>query len=146
MTGGDELFVRAGLVIPADELHVSTSRAGGPGGQAVNKIESRVTLRWSVRDSRVLGDVWRARLLQKLASKLTNDGELVVHAASERSQLQNKEDARTRLAELVAAALHVPKARKKTKPTRGSQRRRLASKAKRADVKSRRRDPGHHDE
>ena len=137
----EALFVRQGLQIPGEELSESTSRAGGPGGQHVNKTSTKVTLRWSVRESAVLSDTWRARLLEKLGSRLTREGELVVQAESSRSLSANREDARVRLAELVREALHVPKARRKTKPTRGSQRRRVAEKKRRSDVKRNRRRP-----
>lgn len=138
---GEDLVVRRGLVIPADELHESMSRSGGPGGQNVNKVSTRVTLRWSIADSRVLSDDRRARLLSRLKSRLTRDGELLVHADRTRSQLTNREEARRRLAEIVNDALHVPKSRRATKPTKGSQRRRLASKKRRSDTKRLRRRP-----
>ncbi len=137
----DDLQVRRDLVIPGDELQMSTSRSGGPGGQSVNKTSSRVTLRWSVAHSRVLGDARRRRLLERLASRLTSDGELVLHVESERSQLENRRIARERLVEVVNAALHVPKARRATKPTKGSQRRRVKTKRQRGDTKRLRKPP-----
>ena len=136
-----DLEVRRGLVIPADELTFTASRAGGPGGQHVNTTSSRVTLRWSVADSAVLSDTRRSRLLHKLAPRLTKGGELIVHADTERSQLGNKRLARERLAALVDEALQVPKARRKTRPTRGSKERRLQGKKRRSDVKRGRRRP-----
>ncbi|RKY21754.1 MAG: aminoacyl-tRNA hydrolase [Planctomycetota bacterium] len=138
----DDLPVRGGLVIPAAELSYHLSHAGGPGGQHVNKTASRVTLRWSVRESGVLSDAWRARLLQRLAPRLTRSGELMVHADGHRSQLDNKRAARERLVQLVREGLHVPKSRRATKPTRGSQRRRVDAKKRRGDTKRQRRRPG----
>jgi ribosome-associated protein len=143
--GADDLPVREGLVIPGSELTWQVSHAGGPGGQNVNKTASRVTLRWSVSESAALGDAWRARLLERLASRLTQSGELLVHADSARSQLDNKRVARERLADLVRDALHVPKARRATKPTRGSKRRRVDSKKRRGDTKRLRKRPGSDD-
>lgn len=131
----DDLEVLPGLTIPAAELGWSASRSGGPGGQNVNKLSTRVSLRWSIADSSALDDARRARLLGKLASRLTKSGELVVHVDSSRSQLDNRREARRRLAEVVRAALHVAKKRRPTKPTKGSQRRRLASKKQRGDTK-----------
>jgi len=131
----DDLTVRPNLVIPGSELSVSVARAGGPGGQNVNKLSTKVVLRWSVKDSVVLRDAQRERLLDKLSSRLTREGELVVAADGDRSQQANREAARVRLAELVRAALQVPKKRRATKPTRGSQRRRLQAKRRRKDIK-----------
>jgi ribosome-associated protein len=131
----EPLVVRADFVIPADELRVEVSRSGGPGGQNVNKVATRVTLRWSVADSRVLDDVRRARLLGALASRLTREGELVLHCDETRSQAQNREAARVRLAELVRGALHVPKKRRASKPTRASRERRHVGKRRRSEVK-----------
>jgi ribosome-associated protein len=131
----DGLRVRRGLLIPEDELRTSISRSGGPGGQHVNKTSSRVTLRWSVTNSRVLSDAQRARLLKALAARLTQDGELIVHVDTERSQSRNREESRERLARLVRAALTVRKARRATRPTKASKTRRLQSKQKRSVTK-----------
>ncbi len=137
----DDLFVRRDVVIPTSELHVATSRAGGAGGQHVNKTSSRVTLRWNVTTSEALSDTLRTRVAGKLGSRLTLAGELIVHVDDDRSQHRNREIARERLAELVRDALRVPKARKKTKPTRGSKKRRLSAKKRRGDVKKARKKP-----
>jgi len=132
---GEPLVVRADLVLPADELAFEVSRSGGPGGQNVNKVATRVTLRWSVAASRVLDEVRRARLLEALASRLTREGELVIHCDETRSQAQNREAARLRLAELLRGALHVRKKRRASKPTRASRERRHEGKRRRSDVK-----------
>ena len=87
----DGVRVRPDLLIPEDELHTSISRSGGPGGQHVNKTSSRVTLRWSVTESGVLSDAQRARLMKNLAARLTQAGELVLHADTERSQSRNRD-------------------------------------------------------
>jgi ribosome-associated protein len=137
----EDLPVRRDLVIPQDELSVETSRASGPGGQNVNKVATRVSLRWSIARSRALDEARRDRLLDKLASRLTRDGELIVHVDETRSQARNRELARSRLAEIVRRALAVPRKRRPTKPTRASQQRRLVSKQRRSDVKRRRRPP-----
>ena len=129
------------LLLPADELSVSFARSGGPGGQNVNKVETKVVLRWNPRTSRVLGEEQRELLLTRLASRLTGEGELVLHASRYRERARNLEDARERLADIVAAALVVQRTRRATRPTRGSQRRRLDAKSRRSDVKKNRRRP-----
>ena len=127
--------MRPGRVIPGDALQVRTSRASGPGGQHVNKTESRITLELYLDR---LGD-WpeadRARLQQRLASRLTADARLMVHADQHRQQRRNLDDARRRLASIVAAALHVPKVRRPTKPSKGAQRRRLDAKRRAGEKK-----------
>jgi ribosome-associated protein len=132
---GEDLELRTGLVIPAGELHVEAVRSGGPGGQNVNKVASKIVLRFAPLESRAFDAVQRARLGERLAGRLSAAGEVVVHASSHRERLRNLEDARARLAELLLAALARPRRRVATKPTRGSQRRRLDGKRRRSDVK-----------
>lgn len=131
----DALQVTSRLIIPADELQVSFARSGGPGGQNVNKVASKAVLRFSIRDSQVLSEGQRHLLLQRLSSKLVGDGELVIHASNHREQARNVEDARERLASTLREGLTVPKKRKKTRPTKGSQRRRLEGKRRRSQIK-----------
>jgi ribosome-associated protein len=105
----------------------------------VNKVSTRVTLRWSVAASAALTEPQRARLLERLAGRLTREGELVLHAGAERSRARNRALARERLAEIVRAALRVPRPRRATAPTAGSRERRLAAKRRRAARKRERR-------
>ena len=132
---GENLELRPGLVIPGCELQVEAVRSGGPGGQNVNKVASKVVLRFAPLASRAFDEVQRARLAERLAGRLNSVGEVVVHASSHRERLRNLEDARGRLAELLLAALARPRRRVATKPTRGSKRRRLDGKRRRSDVK-----------
>jgi ribosome-associated protein len=137
----DDLGVRRDLVIPARELLETASRASGPGGQHVNKTSTRVTLRWNVRDSEALSPTQRARLLQRLAARLTREGELVMHAAESRSQSQNRTAARARLAECVRQALRRPRPRVPTRPGRGAVERRISEKKRQSTRKQQRRRP-----
>ena len=130
-----DLPVGPDLIIPAAELREQVSTSGGPGGQHANKTSTRVSLRWNVTASVVLTDAQRALLLEQLASRLTRDGDLLVHADDTRSQADNRALARQRLAVIIAAALHRPKPRRPTRPTRASQRRRAESKKRRGAVK-----------
>ncbi len=132
----DDLTIRPGLVVPAAELHEEASTAGGPGGQHANKNETAVSIRWSVRDSAVLSDYQRARLLDKLDARLTKEGELLVQARDTRSRYRNRQLARRRLVEIVLEALAVQAPRRPTRPTKGSQRRRVTAKKARGAIKS----------
>ena len=132
---GEGLHVRPDLVIPDRELNESTSRSGGPGGQHVNKTETRVTLRWNIPASQALSERQRRLLLDRLGPRLSKAGDLILHADGSRSQADNKGEARNRLAEIVRSALHVAKKRKATRPSRGSKERRLKAKRKQSNNK-----------
>ena len=134
----EPLRVNSRLVIPSKELTVSFARAGGPGGQKVNKTASQVQLRFSVRESSCLGERRRSILLRALRSRLTDSGELLVRAQRHREQARNLEDARERLAEALRSALKPNKARKATKPTRASRERRMEAKRQRGRRKQER--------
>lgn len=123
------------LQIPDDELVERFVRAAGPGGQNVNKVSSAVELRYDIATSRVLPDAVRARLLARRDRRLTAAGILVIQANRFRDQGKNREDARTRLAEVVRAAMIAPKRRIATRPTRASRERRIDAKKTRAVVK-----------
>ena len=133
-----DLVITPWLTIPAGELAVSFARSGGSGGQNVNKVSSKVDLRWNVAASAVLREDDRAWLLQKLRSKLTSDGTLIVTSTLTRDQLKNRDDAESKLALIVRAALIRPKTRRATKPTKGSQRRRMADKRHHGEIKRQR--------
>ena len=134
-----DLVVNKRLVIPARELQWRFSRASGPGGQGVNTTDSRVELLLDLEACSVLGPVRRARLLERLGSRLS-DGCLRVVAAEERSQWQNRQAAMARLSDLLRDALKPPPpSRKATRPSRGAEKRRLESKKKRGDLKRQRR-------
>ena len=137
----EELVIQRGITIPAWELWWTASRSGGPGGQHANKTSSRVTLHWSVSQSSALSPAMKARALRKLRSRLTGEGELLVSVDTTRSQHQNRELARERLAQIVRDSLKVPKRRVATKPTKGSQRRRIEAKKARGDTKKMRKKP-----
>jgi ribosome-associated protein len=129
------------LRIPRSELSFRATRAGGPGGQHVNTSSTRVELAWDVGASQSLSEEQRALVLAKLANRINGEGVLLIAASEHRSQLQNKEAAVERFAELVRQALVVPKARRKTRPSRASREERLKAKARRSDVKRMRRKP-----
>jgi ribosome-associated protein len=125
-------------VVPGDELSWSAVRASGPGGQNVNKVSSKVELRFDLARTRSLPDEVRRRLVSLAGSRVTTDGVLHITSQLTRDQRKNLEDAREKLAALVRAALHVPRARRATRPTAGSERRRLDEKRRRGERKKQR--------
>lgn len=135
----DDLAVRRGLVIPAAELRESASRSSGPGGQHVNKSNTRVTLRWNVDESAQLNATQRRRLRDRLGARVTRSGDLVVHADTRRSRAQNRALARERLAELVRDALRTTAPRVATKPSRRAVARAVDAKRRRGATKESRR-------
>lgn len=118
-----------------DECSFDAIRAQGAGGQNVNKVSNAVHLRYDVHASS-LPEAIKARLLAWPDARISSDGVVVIKAQDHRSLERNRADALARLGELIAAAAHVPKARRATKPTKGSQRRRVEGKVKRGVVKA----------
>ncbi|GIF36291.1 alternative ribosome rescue aminoacyl-tRNA hydrolase ArfB [Actinoplanes xinjiangensis] len=142
MLGGvlEDVRVNDRLTIPAAELSWRFSRASGPGGQGVNTTDSRVELSWDVLGSDLLPPMLKERAAERLGARLVQ-GVITVIAAEHRSQLRNREAAAGRLAGLIAGAVAAPpRARRATKPTRGSVERRIAEKKRRGQTKRNRRD------
>ncbi|MEW6123346.1 MAG: alternative ribosome rescue aminoacyl-tRNA hydrolase ArfB [Pseudomonadota bacterium] len=127
------------LAIAEEELSFSFVRASGPGGQNVNKVSSAVQLRFDAWGSPSLPDGVKSRLGRVAGSRMTQDGVIVIHAQSFRSQDRNREDAIARLVEMIREAAYVAPPRRKTRPTLASKERRLAAKERRGNVKSLRR-------
>ena len=135
---GTDLQITPGLLIPAAELAWRFSRSSGPGGQNVNRTDSRVELVWDLQASAALPPLLRARALRRLEARLV-DGCVLIAASEHRSQWQNRVAAQRRLVELLQDAIQPPPPpRRATRPTRGSVERRLAAKQRRSAIKGQR--------
>ena len=119
---------QASMTVPKEEITYSYSRSSGAGGQHVNKVNTRVTLRWHVANSKSISDDLRARFISKFSHRLTSRGELIISSEKFRDQKRNQEDCNLRLMNLLEQAATPEKPRRKTKPTRSSQQKRLDTK------------------
>ena len=135
------LEVDDAIAIPLDEILFETSRSGGPGGQNVNKVNSKVQLRWTPATSPSLPGPVKERLLAAVGGRLTRDGELLISSSRTRDQGRNIDDCLEKLRALILAALRPPKARRATRPTLASKRRRVEGKQHRSATKRGRRAP-----
>jgi ribosome-associated protein len=127
--------------VPEAELEVRAVRSGGPGGQSVNTTDSKVELRWDVATSTALSDAQRSRLLERLDSRLTSDGVLILTGSEHRSQHRNRAAVLARFRAIVGEALAPPRQRRRTRPSRASKQRRLDQKRRRGEVKRLRQPP-----
>lgn len=129
------LIINDKVQVPLSELVYTASRSSGPGGQHVNTTDSRIQVRWNVLETSALTETEKKRVRRKLASRLTESGDLILASDTHRSQRRNREEVTERLAAMLRDALIPPKPRKKTKPTRASRERRLDEKRKKSRTK-----------
>jgi ribosome-associated protein len=124
----EPLVISAALTIPADELRWTSVRSSGPGGQNVNKVSSKVELRFDFERSRVLRDDTKARLRALAATRLDSEGQILIVSQATRDRQRNLDDARAKLGEIVLRACIAPKRRRATRPSRGATESRLREK------------------
>lgn len=135
------LVVSASVKIPLEEFEFTYARSSGPGGQNVNKVNSKALLRWPVMVSPSLPPAVRERFLAKFGNKLTNDGDLLISSQQTRDQGVNAQDCLDKLREMIVSVLQAPKRRRPTKPTRSSQKKRGETKKQNAQKKQGRQKP-----
>ena len=135
ITSRSDLVVDATLTIDGSQLRYSASRSSGPGGQNVNKVNSKVTLKWSPDRCEALDEAWRRRFINAYGTRINRDGDLVLQCDEHRDWSKNLSAIRERLGDMLMAVRHPPKKRKKTRPTLGSKRRRLEAKRQQSQKK-----------
>ena len=136
----NDVPIKNGMVIPEHELEITASRSSGAGGQHVNKTSTKITVRWNVKNTQVLTEEQKVRVMEKLASRLTNEGDLIISNSTSRSQEHNRKMALAQLGNDIRKALYVQKIRMKTRTPKGAQEKRLQAKAHRGLIKKRRRE------
>ena len=135
------LVVNSSISIPLKELNFTFSRSSGPGGQNVNKVNTKVTLHWPVAESPSIPEPVRRRFLERFPNRINSEGEVVLASQRYRDQGRNVADCMNKLREMLAQAATAPRKRKKTRPTRGSKERRLREKKAASEKKQRRASP-----
>lgn len=138
------MIITSKISIPYSEFELSYVRSSGPGGQNVNKVNSKAVLRWNLHSSALPIEI-RSRLLGRLNNQLTVDGEIVITSDRYRDQIRNREDCYEKFQKLIVSAVAVSKVRKKTKPSYSSQRKGKEAKSKHSQ-KKKLRGSSHHDE
>ncbi|HSR67875.1 MAG TPA: alternative ribosome rescue aminoacyl-tRNA hydrolase ArfB [Acidobacteriota bacterium] len=133
--------INSNLSIPESEISFKASRSGGPGGQNVNKVSTKMTLSFDVEASSSLSDAQRKRIRHRLGNRISKEGLLLIESQEHRSQHANRQAALVRFANLMAAALKKRKPRKKTRISKAAQERRLKEKSRRAEIKKLRQNP-----
>jgi ribosome-associated protein len=131
----DDIYIKNGISIPADEIEINVSRSGGPGGQHVNRTESKVSVYWNIKNTRVLTDEQKLRVLNNIHAHVSSDGTVIIQNSESRSQQQNKQTALATLAAVIRKALYIPKKRMKTKISKAVKEARLQEKSRRSSLK-----------
>lgn len=137
----EALEINNSFSIPMDEIQMAAVRSSGPGGQNVNKVATKITLRWSLSDSTAVPEQWRERLLQRFQTRITQNGELVIHSQKHRTQARNRQECLEKLRTLLQEAMIVKPPRKRKKVSQAAKQRRLDSKKRQSQKKQLRQAP-----